>query len=92
MHVRILGITFTLMAMLPSNAHASTMAAIICWVIHNILWGDLGRAVATIGVAVLAASAALGRASWTAAVTVAIGISIIFGAPAIVAGFGLTPC
>ncbi len=50
--------------------------------------GQLGKAIATIGVLIVGVGAALGRMSWTMAVTVACGISGMFAARAIAGSFG----
>jgi len=68
---------------------AAPAYATLCNMIVTELYGHfLAKAIATIGVLMVAVSAALGRMSWTLAVTVACGISAMFIAPTIAATFG----
>src|SRR5688500_6897864 len=57
----------------------AAMATVICKIL-KIVQGDLGRAVATMGILAVAFGATLGKVSWGLAVTVAIGITLIFQA------------
>jgi len=70
----------------------AAMATVIC-MIYNIVRGDLGRAVASMGVLAVAFGATLGKVSWGLAITVAVGISLIFQAAWYASFFGLaSPC
>jgi type IV secretory pathway VirB2 component (pilin) len=56
----------------------------ICQVPIAVITGNVGRGIATIGIIVLGVMATLGRITWTQAVVVGVGISVIFGAAAVV--------
>lgn len=61
----------------------------LCTMINNEMFaGQLGKAIATIGVLIVGVGAALGKVSWTMAVTVAVGISCMFAARAIAGSLG----
>jgi type IV secretory pathway VirB2 component (pilin) len=68
---------FYAMSIAPANAGA--MASVICMLL-DIVQGSLGSAVATMGVLAASIGAALGKVSWGLAITVALGISLIFQA------------
>ncbi len=74
-------------AVTVSQANAA-MAAVICMIL-GIVQGDIGRASATMGVLAVAFGATLGKVSWGLAVTVAVGISLIFNASYYASYFGL---
>lgn len=73
-----------LCALLPLEAHAtiSPMGNVLCGVI-SIIYGNFGRALATLAVISLGVGAMLGKVSWGLALTVATGISVVFCAPSI---------
>jgi type IV secretory pathway VirB2 component (pilin) len=72
---------------LTTDAHA--IGAVMCaWITSEMFVGSLGKAIGTIGVLIVAVGAALGRVSWTMAVTVACGIAAMFSARAIAGSFG----
>jgi type IV secretory pathway VirB2 component (pilin) len=77
-----LAVTFYVVSWSPAYAAVTPMGAvlmdILCW-----MYGSLGRGVATIGVISVGVAAALGKASWGLALTVGVGISIIFNCVAI---------
>jgi len=76
-----LGLGIALCVLLPANAYAVTspMGAVLCAVVA-IIYGNLGRAAATLSVISLGAGAMLGKVSWGLALTVALGIGVVFGA------------
>lgn len=51
--------------------------------------GTIGKGVATLGVVTVGIAACFGRASWTQAIVVAVGIAVIFGANTLAQGFGI---
>jgi type IV secretion system protein VirB2 len=57
----------------------SPMGTVMCGII-SIIYGNLGRGLATIGIISIGVMALLGKVSWGLAITVATGIGIIFGA------------
>lgn len=69
------------------GAHAGAIATTLCTVVS---WftGQIGRALATLAIIVVGVGATLGKVSWALAITVAVGISVMLGAPGIV--FALT--
>jgi type IV secretory pathway VirB2 component (pilin) len=75
---------------LSTAAYATgNVGPVICTLIRNEMFtGSLGKAIATIGVLVVGVGAALGKVSWTMAVTVAVGISCMFAARGIAAALG----
>jgi len=84
----LLSVIFNLM---PMEAFAqgpvnSTIGAVLCY-IAGMMYGNFGRALASIAIATLGVQAMLGRIRWESAIIVGIGIAVFFGAPAIVATF-----
>jgi type IV secretory pathway VirB2 component (pilin) len=80
-------LAFALCVMTVSAAFASPMNTPMGWVLCQIVWmvyGNLGRALATIAVIVIGVGATLGKVSWGLAITVAVGIAVIFNAHLIV--------
>lgn len=78
---------FTLLAVslcltFPAFAQ-STVSGIMCLVVDEIT-GPLGRLIACIGVIAIGVNAMIGRTSWTAAIIVAVGIAVVFGAKGVV--------
>ncbi|MDE3015517.1 MAG: TrbC/VirB2 family protein [Pseudomonadota bacterium] len=59
-------------------AQTTPMGSVLCFILA-IIYGNLGRAVAVMGVITLGFGAVLGKISWGPAITVAVGISIVFG-------------
>ncbi len=64
-------------------AHAGTLCTVA-----NIAVQNYGRGLATLGVLGVGIGATLGKVSWTLAVTVAVGISILFSAGVIAGTLG----
>ncbi len=74
---------FALMAVCITSdaamAQQSPMGNVICGII-GIVYGNLGRGVAVLAVIILGVGAMLGKVSWGLAMTVGIGIGVVFGA------------
>lgn len=58
----------------------SPMEEVLCTILFIII-GDAGRGIATLAVMSLGIGAMMGKVSWGQAITIAVGIAIIFGAP-----------
>lgn len=72
--------------MLPELAQAQTptaMGNVLCAVVDMVM-GNLGRGLATLAVIIVGVGATLGKVSWGLAITVAVGIAVIFNAETIV--------
>ncbi len=61
-------------------AHAGTLCVLV-----NFALGNFGKGLATLGVLGVGIGATMGKISWTMAITVAVGIAVIFGCSAIAA-------
>ena len=72
---------------LPGYAHAGAINTVLCSIV-NMVMGTMGRALATLAIIVVGIGATLGKVSWGLAITVAVGISVMLGAPNIL--FSLT--
>ncbi|MCE2926149.1 MAG: TrbC/VirB2 family protein [Rickettsiales bacterium] len=66
----------------PSAGNNTPMGQVLCTVV-NFMYGNLGRGLATLAVITLGVGALLGKVSWGMAVTVGIGIAVMFNAEAI---------
>jgi type IV secretory pathway VirB2 component (pilin) len=67
---------------LCAGAYAQTttpMGDVLCTVV-DFFYGNLGRGLATLAIIVLGVGALLGKTSWGLALTVGVGISVMFGA------------
>lgn len=80
--------TVAFYSLMVTHAYADTLAFILCDV-ADIVMGNLGRGLATCAVLVIGVGATLGKVSWGLAITVAVGISVIFNAPLIVLQLGV---
>jgi type IV secretory pathway VirB2 component (pilin) len=74
----------------PEIAHAQTprttaMGNVLCAVVEMVM-GNMGRGLATLAVIIIGVGATLGKVSWGLAITVAVGIAVIFNAENIVTG------
>lgn len=76
-------LTLAIYTMWITAAYADPVGAVVC-AAAGFIYGDAGRGLATIGVIMIGIGATLGRVSWGLAVTVGIGMSIIFNAGGIV--------
>jgi type IV secretory pathway VirB2 component (pilin) len=71
-------------------AYQTPMGYVLCDIVNWIIYGNLGRGLATLAVIVVGCGAVLGKVSWGLAMTVAVGISVIFGAENILNMLGVT--
>jgi len=55
----------------------------ICTIPNSVINTSIGRGLATLGILILGIMATLGRITWTQAVVVGVGISVIFGAASV---------
>ncbi len=76
-----------------ATTSTSPMGDVLCSIVL-IVYGNLGRGIATLAVVVIGVGATLGKTSWGLAITVAVGIAVIFNAHAIVnvIGGGIGGC
>jgi type IV secretory pathway VirB2 component (pilin) len=85
-------------AFATSNATAGKLGEAMCTIPEAIVNGNIGRAIATIGIIIIGIMATLGRITWTQAMIVGVGIAVIFGAAALAemlgvdANDGVTDC
>ena len=90
------GLSLFGIALFPTFAGAcgfgfcSPMGLVLCQAV-GIVYGNFGRALAMIAIMVLGMGAMIGKTSWGLAITVAVGISVVFGAPTILAIMGIAP-
>jgi type IV secretory pathway VirB2 component (pilin) len=82
----------TALAMLIPDLYAQTaqdsdVGNYICFVADNFS-GNAGRGIATIGISVIGTLALVGRITWTQAIIVGVGCSVLFGAPTIITSLG----
>lgn len=74
---------FAAIMIVPEMAFAgTTIEGVVCKLV-GALSGPTGRAVATLAIIIIGVGALMGKVSWGMAIIVAIGIAIVFGAPAI---------
>lgn len=66
-------------AQTPAN-YNTTFGTSLCLIVGYIIFGNLGRGIATVAVITLGISAMLGRVSWSTALIIATGIAVTFGA------------
>lgn len=66
-----------------TNQAADDFGKAICTIPEAVITGSIGRAIATIGIIIIGIMATLGRITWTQAMVVGVGISVIFGAAAL---------
>jgi len=64
----------------PAFAAWDSITTVLCNIVNDEIMGNIGRGLATLGILAIAASAILGKASWAMAVTVVVGIGILYGA------------
>jgi type IV secretory pathway VirB2 component (pilin) len=86
-----LTIALTLMLTGAAFATATPMGNVLCTVVEFIIHGNLGRGLATLGIIMVGIGAMIGKVSWGLALTVGVGISVIFGAYDIAALLGVSP-
>jgi type IV secretory pathway VirB2 component (pilin) len=85
-----LTLAIALCMLLPEHAYAtaSPMGYVLCGVV-DMVYGNLGRGIATLAVMALGVGAMLGKVSWGLALTVSTGMALIFGAAGLVTEFSL---
>ncbi len=66
-------------------ASANGMSNALCTIPLAVINTSIGRGIATLGIIILGVMATLGRITWTQAVVVGVGISVIFGAASLAA-------
>ena len=71
-----------------SPAYATPMGDVLCLVM-DWMTGNLGKGMATIAVLIVGVGATMGKVSWGLAMTVGIGISVLFGAANLVLTMGI---
>jgi type IV secretory pathway VirB2 component (pilin) len=75
-------LSFAVFALSHSSPASAQLKDTIC-AVFDLLVEDAGPGIATIAVAALGVGAAFGKVSWGLAVTVGVGISVMFGATVI---------
>ncbi len=80
-------ISYLLISPLFATAADSNVGNYICKIANNFS-GNAGRGIATIGLSVIGTLALLGRITWTQAIVVGVGCSVLFGAPALIVELG----
>lgn len=90
-------VTCLLLMLFIQNAFAAGTPSVMGDTLCNIVWivyGNLGRGLASLAVIIIGVGALLGKTSWGLAMTVAVGISIIFNAGTVVTylGAGTATC
>ena len=81
-------LTFTFYILSSSQAYATPMQEVLCTIL-GWLMGNLGLGLATIAIASVGIGALIGKASWGMVMTVAVGISVLFGSVTIVQAVGI---
>ena len=76
--------SFVFLFMQTAYASYTPMGDVLCEIV-GIVYGNLGKGLASLAVITVGVGALLGKTSWGLAMTVAVGISVIFGAHRIVA-------
>lgn len=83
-------VTCLLLLLFIQNAYAATntpMGDVLCNIVYMV-YGNMGRGLASLAVIIIGVGATLGKTSWGLAMTVAIGISVIFNAETVVGYLG----
>jgi type IV secretory pathway VirB2 component (pilin) len=80
-------VTAIFLTIVAGDAYASAngMSNALCTIPLAVLNTSIGRGIATLGIIILGIMATLGRITWTQAVVVGVGISVIFGAASLAA-------
>lgn len=82
MMLTLMVISIYVLLICPADAGTTPMGNVLCTVVQMI-YGNLGRGLATLAIIIVGVGATLGKVSWGLAITVAVGISIIFNASTI---------
>lgn len=75
----LLAALFYALITVQANAVVTPMGTVLCDIVYMI-YGNLGRGLATLAIIIVGVGATLGKVSWGLAITVAIGISVIANA------------
>jgi type IV secretory pathway VirB2 component (pilin) len=90
-HITLMALVSVIIVTLPDFAFAwgqdTPMGMVLCNA-ASFMAGSAGKGMATIGVSVIGIGAMLGKVSWGMAMTLGIGIAILFNAPYIVNDLG----
>jgi len=88
-HVTITFLAVALMILMTNPAYATNtpMGDVLCDIVEMV-YGNLGRGLATLAVVIIGVGATLGKTSWGLALTVAVGIAVIFNAHKVVGYLG----
>lgn len=70
------------------TAAGNSIGQKLCDAAGTVYNGNIGKGVATLGVITVGIAACFGRASWTQAIVVAVGIAVLVGAATVAAGLG----
>jgi type IV secretion system protein VirB2 len=70
-------------------AVSTPMGDVLCAIASFVLYGNLGRGLAVLAVIFVGVGASIGKVSWGMALTVGIGLAVMFGAPTIVTLLGI---
>ncbi len=65
-----------------TGGETTPMGTVLCTVV-DFIYGNMGRGLATLAIVTLGVGALLGKTSWGMAITVGVGISVIFNAETI---------
>lgn len=77
-------LTVISLAISAGDAYAAAgLSTSICSIPLAVINTSIGRGIATLGIIIIGISATLGRVTWTQAMIVGVGISVIFGAAAL---------
>lgn len=74
-----MALCYAVIACTFTGAQDTPMGAVLCDVVLFI-YGNLGRGLATIAVIIIGIGALLGKTSWGLAITIGVGISVMFNA------------
>ncbi len=83
-----MALTIYVLMISPALATSTPMGTVLCTIV-DFIYGNLGRGLATLAIIVVGVGATLGKVSWGLAMTVAVGISVIFNAKWIANNMGL---
>lgn len=89
----LLACAILLLTIQAAHATPTAMGAVLCNIV-GMVYGNLGRGLATLAVVIIGVGATLGKTSWGLAMTVAVGIAVIFNAGGLVnlLGAGAVGC
>ena len=79
-----------LYASMIESAVAAQVGVALCGMVGTVMGTGLASAIATAGILMVSGSAAMGRMSWSTAVTVSVGIAFMFSAGTVAMQLGST--